>query len=366
MSDDAVDPILPDPVVQTALQLLPVPDHGPDFWTRLDASLAVDGAAPVTALADRRPGRVGTARATVPLVELERAPATGVVPAAMRRPSNVVLSAVAVAAAVMVVLAGTSLVRSRTGDDPATEVAEAPDGSSTTDATEASHTTLRAPDDDPATKAVVQWINALSAGDMDAAWSALGPASKTQWGSQAAFEAERSGFAEGYGAWASAAPEEVLVMSLTSSGDGELLVVTFIGTVDQEGTKVARADAFPVRVAGGKAVIELYAFAGEMELVVPEPVDEDGQRPVVATDEELVVVVPEGAAAPVLRLDDGATLVCGEAPGTELTPLEDSPGQRCGYTPAGGIPAGERVLTVAFTTPDGSAVSARSVRFQAA
>jgi hypothetical protein len=370
MSDDVIEPLPSDPVVRTALQLLPVPDHQAGFWSQVTAALEREAPAAVSALADHRRDRplspADATRATVPLVELQPAPVAGVVPAAMRRPSNIVLSAVAVAAAVMVVLAGASLVRSRTGDDPATEVAEAPEGTEGDGSAAPPGQQLDPPGDDPATAAVAEWINALAAGEMEAAWAALGPASKEHWGSQADFEQQRSGFAEGYGAWSAATPDKILVTPLASSGEGELLVVTLIGTVEQEGMTVARADAFPVRLVGDSAAIELYAFAGELEIVVPEPLDDEGHRPPVGTGEELVVVVPDDAEAPVIRLDDGEPLVCGTAPGTRLTPLEGSSGQRCGYAPEGGIPAGDRVLTVAFRSADGSAVSARSVRFQAA
>jgi hypothetical protein len=286
----------------------------------------------------------------------------------MRRRSNVVLSAIAVAAAIAVVVAGTSLVRSRTGDDAATDVAEAPEETNTSEApaSSSSISTLAAPDDEPAVAAVVAWVNALGQGDVDAAWSALGPASQAHWGSRSSFAAERSGLAEGYGAWSTVEPEEILLTPLASSGDGELVVVTLVGSIEQEGTEVARADAFPVRIVDGEAEVELFAFAGELEVVVPEPVPEGGTRPVVATDDELVVVVPSDADAPVIRLDDGEVLVCGEAPGTRLTPLEGSAGRRCGYTPKGGIPKGQRVLTVAFWSTDGAEVSAESVRFTAA
>ena len=369
------DELVPaDPVVRTALQLLPVPDHDDAFWARLDATLAQEPAPgvarrePLRAVAPGRAAdRAGTSRqpTTVPLVELEARPAHGVVPPAMRRRSNVVLSAIAVAAAVVVVVAGTSLVRSRTGDDADTDAADAPEATVEGETT-SSVSTLTAPDDEPAVAAVVAWVNALAGGDMEAAWDALGPASQAHWGSMSAFAAERSGLAEGFGAWSTGTPDDVVLTSLRTTGDDELVVVTLIGTVDQEGSRVSRADAFPVRLTGEDAVIELYAYAGELEIVVPEPADQGHARPTVASGDELVVVVPEGVPAPVLRLDDGEILVCGEAPGTELTVLEGASGQRCGYAPEGGIPAGERVLTVAFSTPDGRSVTARSVRFQAA
>lgn len=357
------EPVEPDAVVSTALRLLPVPDHGPEFWSLLAADLDAE---PALGSADRPvPMRRRPQRAPVPLVELATAgPGTG--PGGGRRRSNVVLSAIAVAAAVAVVVAGASLVRSRSGDDPAPEVAEAPEETTTSGAAASTSGALVAPDDDPAVAAVVAWVDALGHGDVDTAWSALGPASQAHWGSKSAFTAERSGLAEGYGAWSAAHPDEILVTPLASSGDGDLVVVTLVGTLAQEGSEQARADAFPVRIVDGEARVELYAFAGELEVVVPEPVPDGGSRPPVAAGDELVVVVPSDAGAPVIRLDDGEVLVCGEAPGTRLTPLEGSSGRRCGYTPKGGIAKGSRVLTVAFWSADGALVSAESVRFTAA
>jgi hypothetical protein len=386
MTDERPDP---DVVVETALRLLPVPDHEPGFWTRLEAALDAE---PAPSRAEHEEGSAGSggepgrtspggpgpdgpdaaprvAAAPVRVVELAPTPVPGVVPAAMRRRSNVVLSALAVAAAVAVVVAGASLVRSRTADDdPATEeVAEAPaDGAEEEDpeTTEPSiAAALGSAADDPAAGVVVEWVQALAAGDVDAAWALLGPASQAHWGSASGFEAERSALAEGYGAWASATPEMVLVTPLEGAGDGDLVVVTLVGSVEQEGTVATRADAFPVRLDDDGAVIELYASAGVMEIVVPEDAAPDGTRPPMAPADEIVLVVPEGAEPPLLRLDDGEVLVCGEAAGTELTDLEGASGQRCGFAPSEGLAPGDHVLTAAFASADGRLVTAHSASF---
>lgn len=121
-----------------------------------------------------------------------------------------------------------------------------------------------------------------------------------------------------------------------------------------------------MRVVDGDVILEAFAAVGTLELVVPEGIADLADRPVVATDDELVLVVPEGAAPPVLRLDDGDTLVCGEADGTELIPMADLPGRRCSWTPDGGIPAGDHTLTVAYLAGAGTGISAESVLFAAA
>lgn len=369
---------LPDPIVRTALQLLPVPDHGETFWTELDAlldaepprqveepALAVgpavrtEASAAATAVGSRAMGRVA---------QLEPDPSLRIVPPTLRRRSNVALTAVAVAAALTVVVAGTNLVRQRADTGVGlTELANGGDSqrsqlvSSTTSIATISDQDASAPKE-----AVLTWVAALGQGDMEAAWASMGSASQDHFGSESAFESEVANMAGAYGAWSAATPNDVIVTPVGPAADGVLVVVTLVGTVSQGGTKQERADAFPVRIVDGTAHVEPFAFAGEVEVVVPEPVSTAGTRPVVRSDDKLVVVVPRGVEAPMIRLDDGDTLVCGESAGTELTELDGAPGQRCSYQPDGGIPAGTRVLTVAFASPDGSGISAESVLFEAA
>jgi hypothetical protein len=364
----------PDVVVETALRLLPVPDHGPAFWADLDARLAVEPAPHVVepALA---PGPPADHPHTFGdrLVELVPDTALALLPPALRQRSNVVLSVVAVAAAVMVVVAGGLLVRDRVGNgqstgDLASSASQpgADEAEATVEATPTSSRTTGDPDAELPKAAVLQWVAQLGAGDMGAAWASMGPASRAHFGSESAFAAEAGSLAEGYGAWSGAEPDHVLVTALTSSGDGSLLIVTLVGTVEQEGSRSRRAEAIPVRVVGGVAHLEPFAFAGELEVVVPGTPQAAGSLPTVRTDDELVVVVPRGVEAPTIRLDDGQTLVCGEAEGTDLTELDGSPGQRCSYRPHDGLKAGTRVLTVGFLSADGSGVSAEAVLFTAA
>lgn|GEM_PF-3462066 len=380
------DPIEPDVLVETALRLLPVPDHDADFWARLEQALDAEPSKPGAGsttdeegrVASGEPGRTspggpdaagggaGAGRPRtdeVPVVELRPTPVPGVVPAAMRRPSNIVLSVLAVAAAVAVVVAGVSLVRSGVDDDlfeDETAAESESEGEASPTADDAS--TLAAPADEPAAALVVEWIDAVAVGDMEAAWELLGPGSQTYWGSFEDFAAERTGFAEGYAAWRVADPT-FLVTPLEGPGEGFVLV-TLVGTVPQEGTTSHRADTFPVRIGEGGAVLELHGSAGVMEIVVPDDPAEDGTPASVAADEQLVLVVPDGVAAPVLRVDDGPLVVCGEDPGTELTDLEGTSARRCGFEPPDGLSAGDHVLIAAFTSPDGASITAHSVAFR--
>lgn len=377
-----------DGIVRTALQLLPVPQHGPSFWAELDDAIAAttteaadDGqparsrplAAPVAAaaLADPVPTRdPSTDSYAVVSGPRPAAGSTALVPPALRRGSNAVLAAMAVAAAVVVVVAAGNLVSDRrsteevanTQADAAAELDALIDGQQT----EGVLVSMSADDEGRATEAVLAWLAAVTAGDADTAWAALGEASRSDYGSASAFEADLAAVAAAHGPWSEVDPDQVLITPL-SLDDGELVaVVTFVGEVEGVDGLERRADAFPVRVVDGEVILEAFAAAGVLELVVPEGPAERVDRPVVAGDGELVLVVPDGAAAPVLRLDDGDTVVCGEAAGTELIPMAELPGRRCSWTPDGGIPAGDHTLTVAFLAVDGSGISADSVLFAAA
>jgi hypothetical protein len=369
----------PDPIVRTALQRLPIPAHTDGFWARLDESLD-DGAPPTAARRDERTVVVTPAAddpsgvdepgpALVPAPD----PALALVPPALRRPSNGVLLAVAAAAAVVVGLAGASLLDSRDDTPAVTSDEVAQPTAALDDAMDDAQPQAGAGPEpiseagvDASSEAVLAWVEDLGTGDGAAAWQAMGAASQEHFGSQDAFESEMSSLAEGYGAWSEAEPEDVLVTPVLSDADGTLAVVTLVGTVDQEGATQRRADAFPVRIADGEAVLEPFALAGGIEVVAPAGATPQGDGSLMEADEELVVVVPSDVEAPILRLDDGDTVVCGQADGTELTALEGASGQRCAYLPPDGLAPGEHTLTMAFVGADGTSISAGSVLFDAA
>lgn len=368
----------PDGIVRTALQLLPVPAHANDFWARLERTLAAQSGPSEPATPGRSVSAAeavpGPALVAAPVLELEHDPALALVPGALRRTSNALLVAVAAAAIVVVALAGNTLLDERNGTKQVTSAGQSQASAelnalvagSQPDAVTPS--TMSADGEDASSEAVLAWVDDLRSGDGDDAWAAMGAMSQAHFGSQAAFEEQLTSLAEGYGSWSGSDPEQVLITLVLASDEGTLAVVTLVGTITVEGEQQHRADAFPVRVVDGEATLEpfAFAFAGELEVVVPEDVREGGVRPPVASGEELLVVVPSGAEAPVLRLDDGETVVCGIAEGTELTALEDMPGQRCSYLPAEGISPGEHTLTVAFLSADGTEISAQSLLFDAA
>jgi hypothetical protein len=375
MSDQDIEP---DAVVRTALQLLPIPAHGDDFWQRLEASL--DAEVPVPLPVEARSGDRVDQRSTIGApavasptpIELDRDTSLAVVPPAFRRRSNILLVAAAAAAVVVVGIAGRALLEEREGGTVSgdragagaealeTLVRDAQGGRATV-------TTLSSDRESSSTEAVLAWVADLGDGDTDGAWSAMGDASQAHFTSRSEFQAMMPDLAEGYGAWSAAEPDDVLVTPVSSDDEGTIAVVTLMGMVDQEGTSQERVDAFPVRLVDGDVIVEPFASAGPLEVVVPEPVTAEGAGfEDVGLDEELVFVVPASAEAPVLRLDGGDTVICGEADGTELHDLEDADGQRCAYLPEGGFDAGRHVVTVAFVDDDGTAVTASSLRFAAA
>ena len=364
--------IAPDVVVGTALKLLPIPAHDDEFWTHLEAAL--DAEAPLEMPVE--PHRVliaeaahdGGDRSARAPVDLDDDSALALVPSAFRRPSNIVLAAMAAAAVVIVAIAGNTLMDDRQTtitDDAAPPALETLVKDAQTD--DSIVKTLSKDTADDSSEAVLAWVDDVGSGDTDAAWSSMGATSQAYFGTQDEFEAAMTDLTEAYGAWSAAEPDTVMVTPVRSGDDGTIAVVTLLGTVQEDGVAQYRADAFPVRIVDGDVVVEPFASAGDLEVVIPEPgTDEGDPSEVLGLHEELVFVVPSDAEAPVLRLDAGDTVVCGEADGTELSDLDQAPGQRCAYLPEGGFEAGTHTVTVAFLAPDGDAVTAESVRFEAA
>ncbi len=369
-----IDPIEPDRVIQTALRLLPAPQHGETFWGDLEQ--AIDGHLVATGSASARADSPDGQR--VPeRVELDRAvdDALALVPLAFRRRSNAVVLAVASAAVILVVFAGSSLVRERsdgekvliagTGDTVGASGAlnALVDGAHPSSST---LVTVSARTASASTDAVAAWVDAVHAGDAAAAWLAMGPASQDHFGSQNAFREQLAVLDSELGAWSGVEPDEVLVTPVIASDDSTVAVVTMVGTTQDASGAQLQAHAFPVRIVDGDAVLEPFAPAGELEVVMPEPMSETGALDIVERGDELVIVVPQGVDAPILRLDGGATVVCGKAEGTALRVMDALPMQRCSYLPDAGIAPGAHTLTVAFMGSDGATISAEALLFEAA
>jgi len=286
------------------------------------------------------------------------------VPAAFRRSSNALLALVAAAAVVVVAIAGNLLVDERDGTtvsgpkaDDALETlvrsAQAEGGTVTT---------LSAKREDESSDAALAWVDDLDQGDADAAWKAMGAMSQAHFSSPSEFEAQMAELVGHYEAWSAAEPDDVVVTPVASADGTTIAVATLVGPSGEVG-----GDALPIRIEDGDVVLEPFASAGALEVVVPEAASDDGTAwDTVGTGEELVFVLPSDVDAPVLQVDGGDTVICGEADGSEFGDLDQSSGQRCAYLPEGGFEPGDHTVTIAFLGPGGDSITARSIHFQAA
>ncbi len=258
-----------DPVVRAALRKLPVPEHHPGFWDRLDAELRDEHTPqPLPSTLPSSPTR-SERRVVVPLESVPE-------PARPRRRSNRVLALVASAAAVLAAVAAASLVtspdddtsetaarttgdtvssESRTGTSASVDTADADastgasatatdDGDRDSDEAEAPTTentqqqeaarpeTTSAPA--LAADAVLAWLDTFAEGDAGAAWAQLTPASKDHWGDDPALFHADGATGAFYGAWADAPPEILLSTTISDDDDGALEVVTLVADIAQE------------------------------------------------------------------------------------------------------------------------------------
>jgi hypothetical protein len=340
--------ILPDEVVRTALQLLPIPPHGEGFWADVDRALDAEEGPPRSAETDTQPTDDEP-------VERDRA----IVPVAFRRPGNVALLALATAAAVLVGVAGAALLSDRDTTRPADQ--EVATGLTTLDLTETETALpeISSRSEEAATEAVVRWVGQVQSGAATEAWDALGPTARDRFGTEDAFAAQLATMAGEYAPW-SGDPDDVVITPMPGE-EVVMAVVTLVGTLVVDGELELRADVFPVRIDDDEVQIEPAADGTAVELVAPAAIDGE-----LGPTDEVIVVVPTDAAAPVLRLDDSQAVVCGEVDGTELTVLEDAPGIRCSYQPVEPLASGDHTLTVAYQGADDGVVAARSVVFEAA
>ena len=175
--------------------------------------------------------------------------------------------------------------------------------------------------------------------------------------------------ADGYAAWSAADPDEVLVTPVAAGDDGTIAVVTFVGTVQQDGAAQYRADAFPVRIVDDEVVIEPFASAGDLEVVIPEAGADDTdprENPWACRKSSCSWCRP----APMHRCSGStaATRWCAARPRARSSPTSTRPPvNRRAYLPEGGFEPGSHTVTVAFLlAPDGDAITAESVGFEAA
>lgn len=129
------------------------------------------------------------------------------------------------------------------------------------------------PDETIASSLVSEWITALGDGDADTAWELLDPASQEAIGGRSGFDGSFSGLVEGYGAWADAEDVVTYVNPVPLVEPAELFLVSWAGTVSQEGIVSQNAIAIPVTVNAQGAFVNPFLRGDVVEFVVPERSD---------------------------------------------------------------------------------------------
>ena len=244
-----------DTLVGDALRRLDVPDHAPDFWTALEARLGDGGT-------DTNDPPTDAQEEEATVVDLQHSPAARRAAQRNRTPMLALVAAVAVVVALVV---GVSVLRGGGDDESQLDVAddptEAPETSdpdvtpppteddASTDTTAPPETTTSVvPGDQLAAEAeqtAVAWIDALGAGDMDAAYDLFDEQTRADL-DRAGFEELASGLAEGAAAFAAdGIAREIEVIEAAS---GVFHVVTFTGDVQREG--MIETASYPVVVTG--------------------------------------------------------------------------------------------------------------------
>lgn len=250
-----------DLVIARALEQVEVPDYDPAFWDRLDARLE-RGAAP-TARVTPGPAPAGLPPAdgasdVVPLVPARRA----------HRPRSARVLAVAAAIALAVVL--TWQVRPD-GDEVRTA---APTQATSTTSDPAGTTAIRP--GSTAERDVVAWLEAVGAGDVEAALALTGPRTIAYYDALGAdIRGVLAESGEGYGGWVDSPDRTTALVPLGEVQGQAVAAVVLAGTWSGEGEDGYRVQAIPVvQAAGGDAwLVEPAAFdpSSEGKLIILSP-----------------------------------------------------------------------------------------------
>ena len=228
---------------------------------------------------------------------------------------------------------------------------------------------LRAPE----AEAARAFVEAVDAQDYAAAWELLGPRSQKALGSQQALEEQRAALTEGWAAWARSPDALIFRSGLLTDTDEDnpraYTVVTFTGTVTQEGTTEQRTVAAPawVEYDGSdpvKAWFEPFA-EGAPPLEIVDPVE---SGTVACEDVRIAADIPVERGGTAISLDGEGLhpdLETDPANPERVTfgldapvPVGDHP-----VVPPVPLSAGEHVVTFAFMSWTGAALYADAVRF---
>ncbi len=190
-----------------------------------------------------------------------------------------------------------------------------------------------------ATQVANDWLAALAAGDADEAFALMAPASQADVGGRSGFDGMMSALAEGFAAWHDAENKIVWTNEVAASNEGTLYVVTFVGTVTQEGAVARRAAALPVFASAGQpALVQPFLRGDLIQWLSPEDVGVPAAFLAPPTFEVIVPGLPE-----VYFFVDDAEKIVGD------TTDQGDGSARSTATPTGAFDVGEEhVVTVVY------------------
>ncbi|CAN5733135.1 hypothetical protein BH20ACT2_BH20ACT2_15280 [soil metagenome] len=343
-----------DPIVARALRDVPVPDHEPGFWDRVDARLAE------VEPGQGEPDGPATGPASGDPLDTGELPTVVALPSgAGRRP---VPTRVLAAAAVVAVLALAVGLVSRFGGetrnvqstDQATTTLSEPAGPSTSDPSEPPPPADGVGASTP-TAAVEGWLDSVGRGDVDAAVALTGPRTTAYWEAQTGEGVD--GYvrqsAEGFGAWAASPDRSTTLFDLGSVEGARIAVVVVSGTRSSEGTTEFRTDAIPaVQGSDGSWLAEPAAFepatGGRIELISPTPAPGGG----------LNGLPPDGTVGAAAPGDGTFFFVVDEGPAEAVAGPTGVGAVRLSavWDPPGELASGSHLLVIAYV--DGATVTA--------
>lgn len=177
---------------------------------------------------------------------------------------------------------------------------------------------------DTARQVAIDFVDALGAGDIDAAASLVGPVSEERADQAGGLESMLRQSTEGHGAWAEADDREATPIGIAAG----LVAVTFEGTLQVEGSAEHRIEVFPVRKAESADawLIEPWAYdlSGDRPFEIVSPAIDDEERANVDPTQPIAVEVQASEAGTVSASFDGhaptsAEVMAGE-PVTLMSP----------------------------------------------